>query len=303
MADREQTSQTSATQAGTVTLGSDTVVNRMGYGAMRLPGPGIWGKPANPAEARAVLRRAVELGVNFIDTAAFYGPEVSNKLIAEALYPYPEGLVIATKFGARRPSDKSWVAALHPQELRVACEDNLRQLRLDSLHLVHCRYMEGADVPFAEVVGTVADLQREGKIQHIGVSNITLSQLREAQSITKVVSVQNLYNLEYRQDKNVLDACIEEHIAFAPFFPLAIGRLGQTGGVVAEVAQKHGATPAQVALAWLLALAPTMIVIPGTSSVRHLEENIAAGAIRLTPEEITAIERSAVVRDTLPDYR
>jgi aryl-alcohol dehydrogenase-like predicted oxidoreductase len=228
--------------------------------------------------------------VNFIDTAAYYGPEVANRLIMEALYPYPKDLFIATKFGAKRLPDKSWVAAMRPQELRAACEENLRQLRLERLNLVHCRHMEDSGVPFAESVGTLAELQREGKIQHIGVSNINLAQLREAQDIVPIVSVQNLYNLEHREQKDVLDACTQEKIVFAPFFPLATGKLGQAGGVVATVAQKHGVRPAQIALAWLLAHSPAILTIPGTSSVSHLEENIAAGAITLSAEEIAEIE-------------
>jgi len=279
-----------AAAAGTVTLGKDTVVNRFGFGTMRLPGEDIWGEPVNPNEARAVLRRAVELGVNFIDTAAFYGPEVSNRLIAETLYPYADDLIIATKVGAVRGADKSWNPAMRPESLRAACEDNLRQLRLDQLHLVHCRHMENSDVPFTDSVAALAELQREGKIRYIGVSNINMQQLNEAQAITQVVSVQNLYNLVHRDGEDILDVCTKQGIAFSPFFPLAIGQLGQGHGVLAEIAQRHQAAPAQIALAWLLARSPIMLAIPGTSSVKHLEENIAATAIQLTDAEVAELE-------------
>lgn len=279
-----------AAAAGTVILGKDTVVNRFGFGTMRLPGEDIWGEPANPNEARAVLRRAVELGVNFIDTAAFYGPEVSNRLIAETLYPYADDLIIATKVGAVRGADKSWNPAMRPESLRAACEDNLRQLRLDQLHLVHCRHMENSDVPFTDSVAALAELQREGKIRYIGVSNINMQQLNDAQAITQVVSVQNLYNLVHRDGEDILDVCTKQGIAFSPFFPLAIGQLGQGHGVLAEIAERHQAAPAQIALAWLLARSPIMLAIPGTSSVKHLEENIAATAIQLTDAEVAELE-------------
>lgn len=281
-----------AAAAGTITLGDDIVVRRMGFGTMRLPGPGVWGEPKDPDEARAVLRRAVELGVNFIDTSAYYGPEVSNRLIAEALYPYPSDLVIATKFGARRTEDKNWVADMTPERLRVACEENLRQLRLEQLHLVHCRYMDDSDIPFAESVGVLAELQREGKIRHIGVSNVSLAQFREAQAITPIVSVQNLYNMSYKQSEELLDACTKEHIAFTPFFPLAMGQLGQANSALETLAQRYQATPAQISLAWLLARSPQMLVIPGTSSRAHLEENIAAASIHLTETDLTELEHA-----------
>ncbi len=279
-----------AAVAGTVTLGNDNIVNRVGFGTMRLPGPGIWGEPSNPTEAKAVLRRAVDLGVNFIDTAAYYGPEVANRLIAETLYPYADDLVIATKIGAVRGADKSWNPAMDPKSLRVACEDNLRQLRLEQLHLVHCRYM-GPEVPFADSVATLAELQREGKIRHIGVSNINLQQLTEAQAITTIVSVQNQYNLVQRDEEELVNTCTQQSIVFTPFFPLAIGKLGQGQGTLATLAERYSVTPAQIALAWLLARSPIMLPIPGTTSVKHLEENIAAAAIHLTDAEIEELER------------
>jgi len=210
---REQ-KELSAQASGTLTLGKDLVVNRLGFGSMRLPGPGVWGEPAQPTEAKAVLRRAVELGVNFIDTAAFYGPEVANRLIQEALYPYPEELVIATKVGVKRGADQSWNADMHPDSLRAACEENVRQLRLEALPLVYCRYMEDTDIPFAESVGALAALQREGLIRHIGVSNVTLEQFREARTVASIVSVQNFYNVAYRQGEDLLtdtDMLMLEH--------------------------------------------------------------------------------------------
>lgn len=211
-------------------------------------------------------------------------------MIAEALYPYPAHVLIATKVGAVRGADRSWQHAMRPEQLRAACEENLRQLRLEQLHLVHMRFTD-PDASFADAVGALADLQREGKIRHIGVSNVTPDQLREAQSIAPIVSVQNLYNLTQRDDEATLQICTEQGIAYDPFFPLAIGQLGQPGGVLDAIAQRHQATPAQIALAWLLARSPQMLVIPGTSSRQHLEENIAAGAIRLTDDEIAEIEQ------------
>ncbi len=282
-------SQLPASIAGTITIGNDSVVNRVGFGTMRLPGPGVWGEPSNPTEAKAVLRRAVELGINFIDTAAFYGPEVSNRLIAETLYPYADDIVIATKVGAVRGPDKSWNVDLHPKSLRTACEDNLRQLRLEQLHLVHCRYLE-SEVPFADSVTALAELQREGKIRHIGVSNINLQQLAEVQGITTIVSVQNQYNLIRRDDEELVNTCTQQNIVYMPFFPLAIGKLGQGQGVLTTLAEHYSVTPAQIALAWLLARSPIMLPIPGTSSVKHLEENIAAAAIHLTNAEIAELE-------------
>ncbi|QBD83385.1 oxidoreductase [Ktedonosporobacter rubrisoli] len=280
----------SAWAAGTLTLGKDLVVNRLGFGAMQLPGPGVWGEPASPEEAKAVLHRAVELGVNFIDTAAFYGPEVANRFIQEALYPYPEGLVIATKVGAKRGKDQSWSADMRPERLRAACEENIRQLRLDPLPLVHCRYMEDADVPFGEAVGTLAELQRKGMIRHIGVSNVSLQQLREAQAVTSIVSVQNFYNFAYRQGEDLFEVCRREQIAFIPAFPLAMGQFEHFGSRLDALAQRYHATTAQTALAWLLTCSPIMLPIPGTSSRVHLEENIAAAGIRFTEEEMMLLE-------------
>lgn len=279
----------SATAAGTLMIGNEYAVNRLGYGTMHLPGPGVWGEPTNPVEAKAVLRRVVELGVNFLDTAAYYGPSVSNRLIAETLYPYPENLVIATKVGAKRNPDQSWAADMEPASLREAIETNLRQLRLEQIHLVHCRYMPDSDIPFADSVATLAKMQQEGKIRHIGVSNVSLTQLKEAQSITHIASVQNLYNLTDRSHEDLLDACTEQQIPFMPFFPLAIGQLGRPGSSLEPMAQRYQTGPAQIALAWLLARSPIMLPIPGTSSLQHAEENIAATAIHLSPQDFAAL--------------
>jgi pyridoxine 4-dehydrogenase len=284
----DKTNNPSATLAGTITLG-DYQVNRMGFGAMRLPGPWSWGEPDDPTTAKAVLRRAVELGVNFIDTAAYYGPEVANRLIKEVLYPYPADLVIATKIGGQRSADKGWFHDLRPEQIRADCETNLRQLGLEQLHLVHCRYGQDGDIPFADALGTLAELQQKGLIRHIGVSNITLGQLREAQAITQVVSVQNLYNLSNRNDDEILDVCTSENIAFTPFFPLAMGQLGQPNPKLEMLAQRYQAAPAQIVLAWLLARSPIMLPIPGTASLAHLEENIAAAALHLTEADMASL--------------
>lgn len=280
----------SAQTAGTLRLGGDLVVHRFGFGTMHLPGPGVWGEPARPEEAKAVLRRAVELGINFLDTAAYYGPEVSNRLIRETLYPYAEDLVIATKVGARRGEDRSWVADMRPERLRAACEENLRQLRLEQLPLVHCRYMEDADVPFAEAVGALAELQQKGMIRHIGVSSVTLEQLREAQAVAPIVSVENLYNVAYRKSEDLLEVCTREQIAFLPFFPLSMGKLEHFGNSLERLMQRYHATTAQIALAWLLARSPVMLPIPGTSSLAHLEENIASTEISLTDDDMRTLE-------------
>lgn len=276
--------------AGIFPLGGDLTVNRMGYGAMRLPGPGVMGEPADSDAARAVLRRAVALGVNLIDTAWYYGPYVSDRLIAETLHPYPADLVLVTKLGGARDDAGNWVAAMRPERLRADCEAELRALRRDRFDLVHFRHMEETDVPFAEGFGEMMRLHEEGKIRPLGVSNVTLAQLREAQEMAPVASVQNLYNLVHRAGEDVFDACAADGIAFMPFFPLMIGQLGRAEGVVAEIAQVHGATPGQVALAWLLARSPTTILIPGTASLAHLEENIAAAALRLTGAEQAALD-------------
>jgi aryl-alcohol dehydrogenase-like predicted oxidoreductase len=290
----------SAAAARTFELGGDLEVRRLGYGAMRLPGPGVWGEPKDPDGAKAVLRRAIELGVNLIDTAGFYGPEVADRLIQEALYPYPEDLVIATKVGVKRGPDKSWDPHARPDEVRADVEGDLRRLKLERLDLVYLRLGDGrvladSGVPLAESFGALAELKEEGKIRHLGLSSVTLEAFEEARKIAPVVAVQNLYNLANRSSETLLEACEEEGMAFVPFFPLAIGELAKPEGRVAEIASRHGATAAQVALAWLLARSPAILVIPGTSSVRHLEENSAATSIGLSREEVEELADAAPV--------
>lgn len=280
-----------AAAAGTVAPGGAFTVNRMGFGAMRLTGPGIWGEPVDRQGAARCLRRALDLGVNFVDTADAYGPEVNERLIAEVLYPYPAGLVVATKGGLKRPGPGQFVADGRPEHLREACEASLRRLRVSSIELYQL-HTPDRRVPLEESVGALERLQREGKIRHIGLSNVTLQELKRARRLVKVVSVQNRYHIGDRESDDVLAYCEREGIAFIPWFPLDAGRLAGTGGgagPVAKLRELAGArrcSPAQVALAWLLARSPVMLPIPGTSSLEHLEENIAAAAIRLSPEEL-----------------
>jgi pyridoxine 4-dehydrogenase len=274
---------TDAAGAGTLTLGGDLEVRRMGYGAMRITGDGIWGPPPDPEGAKAVLRRAVELGVDFIDTASSYGPEVSEELIAEALHPYPAGLVIATKGGLTRPGPSQWEPDCRPEYLREACEGSLRRLRLDRIDLYQLHTVD-PNVPLEESVGALAELRDEGKIAHIGVSNVSLEQLERARQVTAIVLVQNRYSIDARDSDPLLDACERDGLGFIPWFPLGSGGLA-TEGALTRIAQAHDASPFQVALAWLLARSPAMLPIPGTSSVEHLEENIAAASLRLAQEE------------------
>jgi pyridoxine 4-dehydrogenase len=284
----------------TLRLG-DLEVPRLGYGAMRLPGPEVWGEPADPERARAVLRRVVELGIGLIDTAWFYGPLVSNRLIADALHPYPKDLVIACKLGGRRTPDKGWAPYNKPEELRLGCEEDLRSLRLDRLDVVHLRFMP-VGASFLESLDALIALQKEGKIRHLALSNVSVSQVEAALARTPIVAVQNAYNVAeggggelarvshaaVESPKAVLDLCTAKGIAFLPFFPLAVGDVGKAPGLAA-VAARHGVTTAQVALAWLLARSPVMLPIPGTGSVAHLEENWAARHVRLTPAEMAEI--------------
>ncbi len=286
--------QVTAEAAGTIQLG-DLTVNRLGYGAMRLTGPGIWGEPENREEAKAVLRRALELGINLIDTAEYYGPSVTNRLIAETLYPYPKDLIIVSKLGGKRGDDKSWQNDSRPEQIRAACETNLQRLRLDHLDLVHFRYFNDSIVPFAESFGAMADLQREGKIRHLGLSSVGVTQLTEGQSIAKIVSVENLYNVSDRHSEAMLEACEAQNIPFLPYFPLAMGKLGQANGVIATIAQAHTVSTGQVAIAWLLARSHIMLPIPGTSSVAHLEDNIAAASLQLSQNEYDQLNALASV--------
>jgi pyridoxine 4-dehydrogenase len=269
----------------TIDLGGDLTVNRLGFGAMRITGDGIWGEPKNRDEAKAVLRRAVELGVNFIDTADSYGPDVSEILIAEALYPYPEDLVIATKGGLVRPGPGRWVADGRPEHLREALEGSLRKLKVEQIALYQFHRVD-PNVPLEDSIGTLVELKAQGKIRHIGVSNFTEEQLRVAQRLTPIVSLQNRYNVDDRNSESLVDLCEQEQLAFLPWAPIQ-NLDGNTA--VRDAARKYGVTPYQIVLAWLLARSPKILPIPGTGSVGHLEENVAAADLELTPAEVAAI--------------
>jgi pyridoxine 4-dehydrogenase len=273
----------SAANAGTVTFG-DLTVNRLGFGAMRITGEGIWGEPKDRAEAKRVLQRAVELGVNLIDTADSYGPEVSERLIGETLWPYAPGLVIATKGGYVRPGPNRWTPNLQPRHLRDALEGSLRRLKLDRIDVYQLHNMGDKTVPLAEAIGTLAEMQREGKIRHIGVSNFTVAQLTEARGLVNVVSVQNRYNLGDRASEAVLGECETLGIPFLPWAPLG-GNHRDATAALQNVAKRHGVTPNQIAIAALLAHSLMMLPIPGTSRVAHLEENIGAAGIDLTEQD------------------
>ena len=280
----EATRDAPANAAGTLTLGEELTVNRMGFGAMRLTGKGIWGPPKDRAEAVRVLRRAVELGVNFIDTADSYGPAVSEEIIAEALYPYPEGLVIATKGGLERPGPDQWTPNGRPEYLRRQLETSLKRLRLGRLDLWQLHRIDD-QVPADEQFAVMGEFQREGLVRHLGLSEVSVAQIEAARRALPIVSVQNRYNLTDREWQAELDYCEREGLAFLPWFPLSAGALDDRGPL-ARVATRHQATPYQIALAWLLARSPVMLVIPGTSSVSHLEENVRAAEIRLGPEDL-----------------
>jgi aryl-alcohol dehydrogenase-like predicted oxidoreductase len=269
----------------TFTIGGDLEVRRLGFGAMRITGDGIWGPPADPDNAKAVLRRVLELGVNLIDTADSYGPDVSENLIAEALHPYPEGLVIATKGGLRRTGPGEWPRDAHPDRLRECLEGSLRRLRVDRIDLYQL-HSPDPKVPLEDSLGALKEAQAQGKNRHIGVSNVSLDELERARAVVDVVTVQNRYNLVDRHSEGVLDACEAAGIGFIPWFPLATGDLARPGGPLDALAQAHDATPAQLAIAWLLARSPVILPIPGTASVSHLEENVAAGELELEPQEL-----------------
>jgi aryl-alcohol dehydrogenase-like predicted oxidoreductase len=274
-------------------LGASLAVHRMGYGAMQLAGPGVFGPPKDPEGAVAVLREAVAAGVNHIDTSDFYGPHVTNQIIRRALHPYPAGLVIVTKLGARRPADGSWKPAISPQELTSGVHDNLANLGLDALEIVNYRAMGAIHGPaegsIAEQVSVLADLKRKGLIRHIGLSNVTAAQVAEAQGITPVVCVQNNYNLAHRHDDALIAELARQGIAYVPFFPLG-GFTPLQSSELNDVAARLGATPMQVALAWLLHRAPNMLLIPGTSSLAHLRENLAAGQLTLSPQILAELD-------------
>jgi aryl-alcohol dehydrogenase-like predicted oxidoreductase len=277
-----------AAAAGKVDVGGDLTVNRLGFGAMRITGEGIWGKPPDRDRAKAALRRAVELDINFIDTADSYGPDVSETLIAEALYPYPDDLVIATKGGLVRPGPDRWEPDGRPEHLRKVCEGSLARLRVDRIDLYQF-HRPDPKVPIAESIGTLAELKREGKIRHIGVSNVTEEQLREAQRVTPVVSVQNRYNAADRTSESMVDLCEQEDLLFLPWAPM----VGASNSVpVRAAADRHGVGPREVLLAWLLARSPQILPIPGSGSADHIEQNVRAASLELTPDEITAITGS-----------
>ena len=300
------TQSTFAHGPATLRLG-DLEVARIGFGAMRLPGPEVWGEPENPAHVKDVLRRVVSLGINLIDTAWFYGPLVANRLIAETLHPYPKDLVIATKLGGKRLPDKGWGFHGRPEDLREGCETDLRTLKRDVLDVVHFRYM-GAHSPvsFIESLDALIALKNEGKIRHLALSNVGVKELDIARLRTPIVAVQNLFSVaggggalakathsEVESPELVLDACASHGIAFLPYFPLAVGALAKPGSALSAAAERHRATPAQIALAWLLARSPVMLPIPGTSRQEHLEQNWAARSIELTEDEVKSIAAAA----------
>jgi len=278
-----------AEAAGTIDVGGDLTVRRLGFGAMRITGTGIWGEPDNLDQAKAVLRRAVELGVNFIDTADSYGPDVSEQLIAEALHPYPDDLVIATKDGLERPGPGQWTANGRPEHLIEACEGSLRRLRLEQIPLYQF-HRPDPRVPLEDSLGTLVMLKEQGKIRHIGLSNVNEEQLRRAQRVTPIVSIQNRYNVDDRQSESLVDLCEQEQMVFLPWAPIQDmeGR-----EAVTRVAQRHESTPHQVVLAWLLARSPSILPIPGTGSVPHLEDNVAAASVELSREEVNELTAAA----------
>jgi pyridoxine 4-dehydrogenase len=292
----QHTTERPTTASGTFTIGGDLTVYRLGFGTMRLTGRGIWGPPADRQKSIEVLYRALDLGVNLLDTADSYGPEVSESLIAEALYPYPQDLVIATKGGLLRTGPNQWPRDGRPEHLREALEGSLQRLRLDVVD-VYQFHRPDPNVPFEDSVGELARMREEGKIRHVGLSNVTIDQLKRAQQIVPIVTVQNHYNLADRKSENMtvaeseamIDLCASQGIGFIPWAPLAFGELVHANGLLALIAKQHDATPGQVALAWLLKRSPTLLPIPGTSSVEHLEENVAAATLNLSQEELDAL--------------
>jgi pyridoxine 4-dehydrogenase len=283
---------TAVAPTDTFSIGGDLPVHRLGYGAMQLPGPGVWGEPADPENAHRVVRAAVEQGVDFIDTADSYGPVVSERIIAEALHPYPEGLVIATKAGLTRQGPGIWTPVGRPAYLKQQVELSLRTLRLERIDLIQLHRID-ADVPLADQLGAFKELQDEGKVRHIGVSEVPVAELEQAREIVDVVSVQNLYNLTNRQSQDVLDHATEHGIGFIPWFPIATGDLAAPDSPVADIARELDATPSQVALAWLLHTSPVVLPIPGTKSVEHLSENLGAAQLRLSDEDMARLDALA----------
>jgi pyridoxine 4-dehydrogenase len=282
------TDVTTGTKAGaSITIGGDLTVRRLGFGAMRITGPGIWGEPPDHDEALRVLRRAVDLGVNLIDTADSYGPHVSERLIAEALFPYPDDLVIATKGGLLRDGPNRWRSDGRPQHLRAVCEESLQRLRVETI-AIYQFHRPDPRVPLADSIGALVELQREGKIHHLGICNVTTSELDEALGVAPMVSVQNRYSGVDRNSDSVVDRCERDGRAFLPWAPLASGRIGSDAAIEA-IARAHQATPHQVAIAWLLARSPVIVPIPGTGSAAHLEENMGATTLELSPDELAAL--------------
>ncbi|MFC5676962.1 aldo/keto reductase [Aeromicrobium endophyticum] len=286
------TSTPSATPSGTFQLGGDLPVTRLGYGAMQITGDGVWGEPRDRAEAIAVLRRAVELGVTFIDTADSYGPNVSEEIIREALHPYADDVVIATKAGLTRTGPGEWIPVGRPAYLKQQVELSLRKLDVERIDLIQLHRID-AEVPVAEQVGAFKELQDAGKVRHIGLSEVSVAELKQAQETAEIVSVQNLFNLTDRSAEQLLDHATSEGIAFIPWFPLATGGLVKDGGPLEKLAAEHDATPSQLALAWLLKRSPVMLPIPGTSTVSHLEDNVGAAGIELTDEQFAALDAIA----------
>ncbi|MFI5494968.1 aldo/keto reductase [Actinoplanes sp. NPDC051859] len=272
----------------TLTLGGDLPLNRLGFGAMHLTGPDVWGPPTDPAAAHAVARRAVELGVNFIDTADSYGPGTSEETLSEALFPYADGLVIGTKVGQSRPSRDEWRPLGRPEYIRQQCELSLRRLRLERIDLFQLHRID-PKVPAEEQFGALKQLQEQGKIRHIGLSEVSVEQIEDARRQIDVASVQNIYNLSQRKHEEVLNYCERENIVFIPWVPIASGDLARSDGALGRIAKQLDATPAQVALAWLLHRSPVIVPIPGTSSIAHLEENVAAGSLRLSADQVAEL--------------
>src|SRR5271154_2552309 len=287
------TTQLNASVSGTFALGGDILIHRLGYGAMRITGEGIWGEPRDPEQAKQVLRRAVELGVDFIDTADSYGPEVSERLIAEALYPYPKGLVIATKGGFTRSGPNRWAPVGRPEYLRQCVEMSLRRLKLERIDLWQFHRID-PKVPVEESLGAIKEMQKQGKIRHVGLSEVKPDDIERAKKTVQIVSVQNQYNIGERRYESTLEYCGKHKLGFIPWFPVAAGSLARPGGPLDSAAKRHGATVAQLSLAWLLHHSPVPLPIPGTTSFEHLEENIGAGAVKLSADEWKAIESEAV---------
>jgi aryl-alcohol dehydrogenase-like predicted oxidoreductase len=274
-----------AATAGTIDVGGDLTVNRLGFGAMRITGPGIWGEPASRDDAKAVVRRLLDLGVNFIDTADSYGPNVSEELIAEALYPYPDELVIATKAGLTRSGPNRWAPNGRPDHIIEACDGSLRRLKLEQIPLYQF-HRPDPKVPFEDSIGTLVSLKDQGKIRHIGLSNVDESEIRQAQRLTAVVSIQNRYNVDDRESESIVDLCEQEQMVFLPWAPI---KDYERNKAVGRIAEAHGASPRQVVLAWLLARSPSILPIPGTGTISHLDDNVAAVDVELTPAEVAEL--------------